>query len=164
MWWGILCPPSPIRGGGWGRRGWWGGIVVVGWHGDGRAGAATLTSRPCAVSPFRPLSGPVEWRRVVRAVMARLRIRSSPSHCPRFLLVLWGRGSVEGGVCYEWRWCVLPRVWDCVLFRLFSSPLPPFRLCVRCHNIVGLVSRLCGGAVSLWNGGDGLCGGRKSGV
>lgn len=43
MWWGILRRPSPIRGGGRGHCGWWGGIVVVGWHGDGRAGAVMLS-------------------------------------------------------------------------------------------------------------------------
>lgn len=35
------------------------------------------------------------------------------------------------------------------------SPLPIVR--VPCHSIVGLVLRLCGRAVSLWNSGDGLC-------
>lgn len=28
-----LCAP-PRRGGGWGRRGWWGGIADGGWHGE----------------------------------------------------------------------------------------------------------------------------------
>lgn len=30
VWWGILCPLPPRRGGGWGHRGWWGAVVVVG--------------------------------------------------------------------------------------------------------------------------------------
>lgn len=34
VWWGILCPLPPRRGGGWGHRGWWGGIVDGGWHGE----------------------------------------------------------------------------------------------------------------------------------
>lgn len=33
VWWGILCVLPPRRGGGWGRRGWWGGIADGGWHG-----------------------------------------------------------------------------------------------------------------------------------
>lgn len=37
VWWGILCPLPPRRGGGWGHRGWWGGIADGGWHGEGRA-------------------------------------------------------------------------------------------------------------------------------
>lgn len=28
--WGILCVLPPRRGGGWGRCGWWGAVVVVG--------------------------------------------------------------------------------------------------------------------------------------
>lgn len=34
VWWGILCVLPPRRGGGWGRCGWWGGIVGGGWHGE----------------------------------------------------------------------------------------------------------------------------------
>lgn len=34
---------------------------------------------------------------------------------------------------------------------------PPFRLCVCCHSIVGLVLCFCDRVVSLWNGGVGLC-------
>lgn len=34
VWWGILCVLSPRRGGGWGRRGWRGGIADGGWHGE----------------------------------------------------------------------------------------------------------------------------------
>lgn len=30
VWWGILCPFPPRRGGGWGRRGWWGVLWMVG--------------------------------------------------------------------------------------------------------------------------------------
>lgn len=62
-----VCP-SPRRGGGWGRRGWWGAVVDGGWHGDGRA-AVLLTPRRmlvspvlCVVSPFCLRGGPVEWR------------------------------------------------------------------------------------------------------
>lgn len=37
VWWGILCLLPPHSGGGWGRRGWWGGMVDGGWHGgEGR--------------------------------------------------------------------------------------------------------------------------------
>ena len=34
VWWGILCPLPPRRGGGWCRRGWWGAVVDGGWHGE----------------------------------------------------------------------------------------------------------------------------------
>ena len=37
VWWGILCVLPPHVGGGWGRCGWWGGMVDSGWHGGGRA-------------------------------------------------------------------------------------------------------------------------------
>lgn len=30
VWWGILCPLPPRRGGGWGRRERWGAVMVVG--------------------------------------------------------------------------------------------------------------------------------------
>ena len=30
VWWGILCLLPPRCGGGWGCRGWWGAVVVVG--------------------------------------------------------------------------------------------------------------------------------------
>lgn len=36
VWWGILRALPPRRGGGWGRRGWWDGMVMG-------AGAAALT-------------------------------------------------------------------------------------------------------------------------
>lgn len=37
VWWGILCVLPPRRGGGWGRCGWWGAVVVVGGMvGEGR--------------------------------------------------------------------------------------------------------------------------------
>nr|DAO87850.1 MAG TPA: hypothetical protein [Caudoviricetes sp.] len=39
---------------------------------------------------------------------------------------------------------------------MLCSFLSPFRLCVRCHSIVGLVSCLCDRVVSLWNSGDGV--------
>ena len=35
--------------------------------------------------------------------------------------------------------------------------------CVRCYSIVGLGLCLCGGVVSLWNGGSGLCVGQNGG-
>lgn len=41
VWWGILCPLPPRRGG------WWGGIVDGGWHGDRRA--AVLLASPSNV-------------------------------------------------------------------------------------------------------------------
>ena len=31
VWRGILCPLPPRRGGGWGHRGWWCGMVDGGW-------------------------------------------------------------------------------------------------------------------------------------
>lgn len=50
VWWGILCVLPPHVGGGWGRRGWWGGIADGGWHGDGRA-AVLLASPSCVWCP-----------------------------------------------------------------------------------------------------------------
>ena len=44
---------------------------------------------------------------------------------------------------------------------LFFLVLLFFSLCVCCHSIVGLVVCVCGGVVSLWKSGGGLCcGGR----
>lgn len=68
VWWGIHCVLPPHSGGGWGHRGWWGGIVDGGWHGEGRA-AVLLTPRLMSAVPsvcWRPLCrlpcGLVEWR------------------------------------------------------------------------------------------------------
>lgn len=47
VWWGILCPLPPRRGGGWGHRGGWGGMADGGWHGGGRA--AVLLDSPSNV-------------------------------------------------------------------------------------------------------------------
>lgn len=68
VWWGILCLPPPRRGGGWGRRGRWGGIADGGWHCEGRA--AVLLASPSSVDvpsvcwrpPLCLRGGPVEWR------------------------------------------------------------------------------------------------------
>lgn len=51
VWWGILQSLPPRSGGGWGCRGWWGGIVVVGWHGDGRAAVSLSSPSACWRSP-----------------------------------------------------------------------------------------------------------------
>ena len=66
----------------------------------------------------------------------------------------------------EWRvwWCcVMPRLVGsgalhcstplCVVLFLLHHPALQ---CVCCHSVVGLGVCLCGGVVSLWNGGDGL--------
>ena len=62
VWWGILCPLPPRRGGGWGHRGWWGAVVdggVAWWRKGGCvAGLPVL----CVVSPLCLCGGPVEWR------------------------------------------------------------------------------------------------------
>ena len=104
VWWGILCLLPPHSGGGWGHRGWWGGIADGGWHGEGRA-AVLLTPRLvcgvprlCAgVPPCRLPCGPIEWREW--CVLCRPRVRvgsgtlccSAPLHVvrsPRIVLVL----------------------------------------------------------------------------
>ena len=100
VWWGLLCvlPPLVVDGG-WGRRGWWGGIADGGWHGEGRAVVSLTLPVLCAVSPFRLLSGPVEWRGwcVVCCPLVScyphplysvpcLRVRSGTLHCPVPLL------------------------------------------------------------------------------
>lgn len=69
VWWGILCPLPPRSGGGWGRRGWWGGIADGGWHGEERA-AVLLTPRlvcwrPPSVCMVVPLNGGSGGLRVV---------------------------------------------------------------------------------------------------
>ena len=68
VWWGILCPLPPHVGGGWGHCGWW----VASWMVDGMVSEGRLCYWPprrmsvspvCVLtSPFRLLSGPVEWR------------------------------------------------------------------------------------------------------
>lgn len=60
VWWGILCPLPPRRDGGWGRRGWWGGIADGGWHGDGRV-AVLLTPRRMSASPVCVLASPLSF-------------------------------------------------------------------------------------------------------
>lgn len=95
-------------------------------------------------------------------VVPRVRIGSSPSHCPRpfMLSSLFFRLCV---VCGEVRWgravlhCVCCRL--CPSLLAFSLPL----LCVLCRSDVGLVLCLCDRVVSLWGSGDGLCGGRRAG-
>ena len=74
VWWGILCPLPPRRGGGWGHRGRWGVVCGGGWHvGEGRQcwgrAAVLLTPRRMSVSPSacwcphcRLPCGPIEWR------------------------------------------------------------------------------------------------------
>lgn len=87
-----------------------------------------LASPSCVwCPPFRLFSGPVEWR---------------------------------GG-----RLCVAPVFGLGPLLHIVLAPLalslpssaPPFRLCVCCHSIVGLVLCFCDRVVSLWDSGDGLC-------
>ena len=58
VWWGILCPLPPRRGGGWGHRGWWGGIADGGWHREGRA-AVLLVPRRMSASPVCVLVSPL---------------------------------------------------------------------------------------------------------
>lgn len=120
VWWGILCPLPPRRGGGWGHRGRWGGIVDGGWHGEGRA-AVLLTPRRMSASPSvcwcppcRLPCGPVKWRGVLYAVMPRVwgwvwhLALSTPLHIVRSLcivlvsLLFCGVVFVVGG---EVRWC-----------------------------------------------------------
>lgn len=68
VWWGILCPLPPRRGGGWGHRGWWGAVVVVG--GMVREGRrcywlpvkCRCPPSVCWRPPCRLPCGPVEWR------------------------------------------------------------------------------------------------------
>ena len=79
VWWGILCPLPPRRGGGWGHRGWWGGIV------DG--GVAVLPASPSCVWCPPSVCVVVLLNGGVCGVWCpRARIGSSPSHCSRPLL------------------------------------------------------------------------------
>lgn len=104
VWWGILCLLPPHSGGGWGHRGWWGGIADGGWHGEGRA-AVLLTPRLvcgvprlCAgVPPCRLPCGPIEWREWCVLCRPRVRVGSGTLRCsaplhvvrsPRIVLVL----------------------------------------------------------------------------
>lgn len=87
VWWGILCPFPPCRGGGWGRRGWWGAVVDGGWHGEGRA-VVLLTPRRMLASPsvcWRPPCrlpcGLIEWRGWCVACCPRVRIGSGTLRC-----------------------------------------------------------------------------------
>lgn len=172
VWWGILCVLPPLRCGGWGHRGRWGAVVVVG--GMMREGrrccrlpvecrrppSACWRPPPLVVYPVALLNGGRG-----AAVMPRLRIRSGTSRCPVPLalhslvsccplplcvaVVCAVCGEREGGVCGV----------RCVWFhceRCIPLP-PPFRLRVRCRSIVGSVLCLCGRVVSLWNSGDDLC-------
>ena len=50
VWWGILCPLPPHVGGGWGRRGWWGAVVVVG----GMASEGRLCCWPSRLARWCP--------------------------------------------------------------------------------------------------------------
>lgn len=98
VWCGCVCLCSscggvssvhspPRRGGGWGRRGWWGGIADGGWHGEGRA-VVLLAPVECrcprlcvGVPVCRSLCGPIEWRWGM-CCDARLRIGAGTLHCP----------------------------------------------------------------------------------
>ena len=128
VWWGILCPLPPRCGGGWGYRGQWGAVVVVG--GMVREGRLCCRSPRLRVGvpPCRLPCGPIEWRGVVVVCCPRVRIGYSPSHCLVPLALL-----------------------------LLSSPLLLSTVCVPCLSIVDLVPCLCDRVVSLWNSGDGLC-------
>ena len=179
VWWGILClPPPPCRGGG-------GGHCAVGWHDDGRA--AVLLAFPFAVDVPRSvrsvavLNGggggvcdapSLDWVR-------RLVLSYSLSRCPTLPVpycvlscLLVGKC---GGVCCLRQWCVVVVRccdvrgkggaccgWRSVLLRV-NRISPPSSSCVRRHVIVGLVLRFSVRVVSLWNGGDGLCGGWNGG-
>lgn len=78
VWWGILCPPSPLQHGGWGHCGWWGGVVW--WGGIVLKGGRCNVYPPVCIDtlPFCSHGGPVEWRGVVCVVMPL------SSYCPRF--------------------------------------------------------------------------------
>lgn len=82
----------------------------------------------CVVSPFRLLSGLVEWR--------EWRVVVLPP-------------------CSYW---VLPfTLFSPLLYCLSYLPLLLSTVCVPCHSIVGLVLCLCGRVVLLRNSGGGLC-------
>ena len=80
-------------------------------------------------SPFRLLSGPVEWREWCVLCCPCLGL-GPPLHIVLAFLAL-----------------------SCPS-RIVQSPSS---FCVCCHSIVGLGLCLCGRVVSLWNGGGGLC-------
>ena len=96
VWWGILCVLPPRRGGGWGYRGWWGAVVVVGGMvSEGRlccvASPSCVWCPPsvCWRPPCRLLCGPIEWRVWCVVCCPRVWIGSSLSHCSRpFHIVL----------------------------------------------------------------------------
>lgn len=120
VWWVSLCLSSPGIGMGWGYRGWWGGVVDGGWHGDGRAAVLLTSPSACWCPPFRLCGGRVEWRVGVVCVTPRPRVGSSPSCCPASLMLsrfpcvvpvpLLLRGVVFVA-CGEVRWGVLLARW-----------------------------------------------------
>lgn len=133
----------------------------------------------CVVSPFRLLSGPVEWRGgcvlppVLRIGYGTFVLFCSPHivllfSChlvPPFLFVCcrvccgWGSVvvRVEGGMM--WMVCAVLLCVVCGrragggIFSVLHRTC-----CVCCHSIVGLGWCLCGRVVSLWNSGDGCAG------
>lgn len=99
VWWGILCPLPPRRGGGWGRCGWWGAVVVVG--GTTREGRqcyrlpveCRCPSSVCWRPPCCLPCGPIEWRGLCCDALSsdwvwHLALSCSLSYCSVPLLLL----------------------------------------------------------------------------
>ena len=169
VWWGILClPPSLVVVGDGGIVGWWvawrmvGGIVMEGrlcrWHPrpcrwcpPPVCSVASLNggSGACCGVPVFGLGAPV----LCCAVLLLC--------CPSLPLLF----------CVRWLQCEMGRV-VCVMngggcvsrYSLLFFCCPILLSCVCCRSIVGSVVCVCGGTLSLWDGGDGLClGGRVVG-
>ena len=122
-----------------------GGAVVDGgvplWMMGGMMGEGRWCCWPprlCVVSPFRLRGGPIEWREWWVVCCPRVRIGSSPSHCPCPLYVVFtSLPFVCCRVCCGWGSAVV-----CGGGTVSCSVLL-LSLCVPCHSIVGLGLCLC---------------------
>lgn len=93
VWWGILRPPPPGRGGGWGCRGWWCGVT--------RRGGIVTEGRWCYWPPFKCWCSPsVCWR---------------PPCCLSVVLLNGGRGLCCGVPVFEWCGALVLSCCSCVL-------------------------------------------------
>ena len=95
VWWGILCLLPPRRGGGWGCRGWWGGIA-----GDG----VSLSGRAARLRKGGRVVGWVGASLTIPSVVIvpPVLLWCLPLFVGWALLKWWGGPRLKGGVC----WCV----------------------------------------------------------